>query len=420
MIPLLPRYAASRVRDLLKAFPVVVITGARQVGKTTLAQMLIAEVGGRYVTLEDRGTLQQALADPDGLLVGGAEPLVIDEVQVAPDLLRAVKLNVDRDRRPGRFVLTGSANLLRMASVTESLAGRAAWVELGPLLAAEAARRPLVGVVDRAFEAGSAREFLGEVDAPAPGHVELLRERAVSGGMPGTLGMDAATRAEWYEAYRAGFVERDLRQLSRLEDLPGFDRVFSLTMPRTATLLNARDLSVDADVPYQTTRRYVDVLKVGYQLVEHPAYRVNAHKRLRKRPKLYAGEVGMAAHAMRVRSWDEAVRTARAGALFETLVAGELRVLAGLSDAKPTMLHWRTSSGTEVDVVMERAERVVGIEIKSSSNVSSRDLRGLQTLRDDAGDRFALGILAYTGESAQAYSDRVCVVPAASLLGLTR
>jgi len=417
MADVLPRHAGDRLIELLEAFPVAALTGARQVGKTTLAQLVVERVGGTFRTLDAVLSRTRALEDPEGFVaVDGL--LVIDEIQLVPDLMRAVKLAVDRDRRPGRFLITGSAKLLRMRQVSETLAGRSAWLELGPLTWSEIARSPRPTTLDDAFAAAGAAEFVGALRPPPPDHARTARRRAVEGGMPPTLGRSAGVRRAWYEGYRQTFLERDLRQLSDIANLPEFSRLLSLAMLHSGGVLNKHELAGDAALKYATARRYLDLLGVACQLWELPPFLPNIGKRLVKSPKLYAGDVGLAAHIANIRSWEDAVSMGREGALLETLAVNELAQIDALSQARSTLTYLRRSHGPEVDLVLERGERVVAIEIKSAATVSASDFRGLRGLRDDIGARFALGVVAHLGDVAEVVDPSLCVVPLASLLGV--
>ncbi len=418
MTDLLPRHATARLRELLDTFPVVGLTGARQVGKTTLARILLEQTQGTYRTLDAVLTRTQAQSDPEGF-VQADDLVVIDEVQLAPDLLRAIKLAVDRDRRPGRFLITGSANLLRMRTITESLAGRSAWYELGPMTWSEIARKPRPATIDAAFAAQAADGFVRTLPKAPPTAVAESRRRAIEGGMPPTLGLSPRMRREWYDGYRQTFIERDLRQLATIENLPEFSRLFSLSLLRTGGVLNKQALAADAALKYPTARRYLNILEVACQIGELPPFLPNIGKRLVKSPKLYAVDVGMAAHVANIASWDEAIVMGREGTLLETWVVNELRTIDALSEARSTMTYLRRSHGPEVDIVLERGTSVVAIEIKASATVSARDLTGLRSLRADLGERFRLGILASLGGAPEIVDRSLCVVPIASLLGVS-
>jgi predicted AAA+ superfamily ATPase len=413
----LTRHATEAVLWQLGFMRAVVVTGARQVGKSTLARQVLDHVGGTYLTLDEPATLVSALSDPDGLIAGADELTVIDEVQRAPDLLRAVKLSVDRDPRPGRFLLTGSANLLRMRTVSESLAGRAGYLELLPLSWSEITEAPRPGTIDQAFSAGSAGEFLRTLPPAPPGAAAAARELALAGGMPATLELDPPRRRAWYDGYRVTFLERDLRQLSEIASVPEFGRLMSLALLRSGGLLNKSDLASDAGLSYSTTDRYLDLLQVAYQIRLLQPFFANVGKRLVKSPRVFAVDSGAVAWAASLSDWRSAVSSAKEGALLETFAISDIMAWDGLSGS--SRYHfWRTSAGAEVDLVIERGEQVVGIEIKGAASVHGRDLRGLRGLREDLGPRFKLGILAHLGDEAVTLDPSLVAVPLASLLGV--
>lgn len=419
----LPRHLAAVVDRLLESFRVVVITGPRQVGKSTLARSILRDRPGAYLTLDQPDIRERALADPLGLVTSHREgTTVIDEVQLAPELLRSVKLAVDRDERAGAFLLTGSANLLRMRDVSETLAGRAAYLELAPLTLSERAGSPAPTTIEDAFVSSSAEAFLESLPSPSCPSADLrdqLCAAVIQGGMPGVLGMDREARRNWYAAYLSTFVERDLWQLGRVDDLMAFRRLYSLALLRTSGLLNRADLASDAALDQRTVNRYLDLLDLGYQTRSLSPFSANLGKRLVKMPKVYARDSGMAAHVMRIDSWAAAESAGLSGQLFETWMLGELSAIESLSASASAMHFWRTAAGSEVDLVLERGTSVVGVELKSSSTVRWNDTRGLRALRDGLGDRFRLGVIAYLGDEVRVLDERICAVPAWALVGGT-
>lgn len=412
----IPRHACEVVVRRLDAFRAVVVTGARQVGKSTLARLVLDRVAGTYLTLDDPLTLSEAAQDPDGFVSGREGLCVIDEVQRAPQLLRAVKVGVDRDPTPGRFLLTGSANLLGMRSVTESLAGRAAYLELLPLSWSEIMGAPRPRTIDDAFALSSADDFAASVTPASDDAAGRARSRALAGGMPEAFVLDAENRRAWYESYRRTFLERDLRQLSEITSVPEFGRVMSLALLRTGGLLNKSSLASDAHLSHSTVDRYLNLLQVAYQLrLLHP-YFTNVAKRLVKSPKLYAVDSGAAAWAANAFDWRTVIAAGKDGALLETFAVSDILSWDGLAGA--SRYHfWRTGAGAEVDLVVERGDKVVAIEFKSAATLSRADLGGLRAIRKDLGDRFKLGIIAYLGTEPRVVEDGLCAIPLASLLG---
>jgi hypothetical protein len=414
------RHAHKSATDLLNTFPVLAITGARQVGKSTLAQKICDERDGSYVTLDDIGARSHALLDPQGFVAGRGELTVIDEVQLAPALLRAIKLEVDRNKVPGRFVITGSANLLRLRTITESLAGRSAWLELGPFTWSEHLSRPAPDALEAAFSASGAAAFVRSLGKPVRDHANLARQRAVDGGMPGAATMTASQRHAWYGAYRQTFLERDLRQLSQIENLPEFNRLLTLVALRTGTLLNKSAVASDAALSHPTLRRYLSLLEVAYQIRELPPFHANLAKRLVKTPKVYWRDCGMAAHLAGVRDWREAEARGLSGALFETWAINEILALDAIAELPSASSFYRTSAGTEVDLILERGTRLIAIEVKAGATVRDKDTEGLRELMGAMGKRMHLGIVACTCDAPVAISDKLCVVPIASLFGAVR
>lgn len=407
------------LRHSLTHFPAVMLLGARQVGKSTLAERLCESPwGGRYLTLDDRPTLDAALSDPDGFVRAAPDPVVIDEVQRAPDLLRAIKLEIDRDRRAGRFLLTGSANVLALRTVSESLAGRVAVHRLWPLSWAELHGEGPSSLLDVLFEAETAREALAGLSRALPGPVpdmDSLRRFILSGAFPTPALMDDARgRQTWFESFRQTYLERDLRDLTDVLKLPEFGRTMSTLSMRTGQLLNAAELSRDVGLPNTTLRRYLDLLELSFQFVRLRPYAANREKRLVRSPKVYAADTGLACHLAAVESWEALDRRNLVGAMLETWAHAELRKMMSLDPTHTELSFWRNRTGQEVDFLIERGGRVVGIEVKAAATIQPRDLRGIRAARRDFGSRWHLGVLIHGGPSPVAIDERTIAIPLAS------
>jgi len=416
-VEMIDRHATDEVIRHLTTFRVVVMTGARQVGKSTLARLVLDRTAGRYLTLDDPLVFDRAVSDPDGLVAAHDGLTVIDEVQRAPDLLRAIKLVVDRDPTPGRFLLTGSANLLTMRSVVESLAGRAIYVELLPLTWSELRGRPRPATLDHAFTAKDAEE-LGTLvtDNVAVEMTGGACERALSGGMPEACRLAPDQRRVWYDSYRRTFLERDLRQLSQIHAVPEFSRLTSLALLRSAGLLNRSSLAVDARVSHSTADRYLDLLQVAYQIRLLQPFFSNLSKRHVKSPKLYAVDCAAAAWAANVWDWRAAQAGGRDGALLETFAVNDILAWDGLGGLS-RYSFWRTGGGSVVDLVVERGPDVVAVEVKSRATLTYASTSGLRALRTDLGARFRMGVIAHLGERVQVIDDSIVAIPMASFLG---
>jgi len=399
--------------ESLRVFPAVMLLGPRQVGKSTLAQQLVEHLGGAYSTLDDPATLAAATTDPDGLISSHpAKLLVLDEVQLAPDLLRACKLAVDRDRRVGRFVLTGSANVTTLGSVAETMAGRVVIHRLHAFGWSEIEQRAPSPALDAVFTAASAAALVEQLAARVVGDLALLRARVLVGGMPvPALLPPGRARDDWFASYLQTYVERDLLGLTGIHHLPDFRRLVTALAMRTGRLLNHAELGRDLGIPITTLRRFFAILQQTFQVELLQPFLRNPEKRLVKSPKSFALDSGIAAHIAGIVDWATAERQGRAGSLFETWVFGELQKLIALRPARTELMFWRAHAGQEVDFVLARGDEMVGIEVKASVTVGSEDLAGLRVLQQDLGARFKMGIVLHAGKTATALGPRLCALP---------
>jgi len=405
--PLVRRNVHSRVVDALADTRIVVIQGARQVGKSTLAAQILEERGGTAVTLDDPESFAFATADPTGFIAqGGDRMLVIDELQRAPELVIALKAAADRDQRPGRFLVTGSANLLDLAATHESLAGRAERVELYPL-----SQRELAGRDDSVIDA----LFAGTVSMVRPTglHRSDYLEIACSGGYPEALRRRTATRRDdWYTAYVSQIVRRDAVDISGLQRLADLPRLLRLIAARMGTTMVWASLATDAGIPRRTLDPYVALLDTLYLTHTIPAWAVNLTTREVKQPKVFPVDSGLAASLLGLTSATLGPTSPLAGPLLECFVAGELRRQLGWAKQRASLFHYRDSRGVEVDFVLEAPDgRVVAVEVKAAATVTAKDASGIGVLRDRLGDRFAGGYVFYTGDRSIHVADRVTAVP---------
>jgi predicted AAA+ superfamily ATPase len=399
----LPRAAASALAEVLAQFPVVVVIGARQTGKSTLVQTLPALAGRPYLTLDDPELRDQARRDPRSLLERARE-LVLDEVQRAPDLLLAVKqaVDADRPRRPGRFVLTGSANLLLMQRVSESLAGRAFYLKLWPLTRRERLGLGRTGIWSELL-ATPTRDWpalVGSQTAPR----EDWRALAAEGGFPVPAHelTTPAARARWFDGYVETYLERDLQALARIEDLGDFRRLMRAAALRLGSVVNQADLARDIGLSRPTAHRWLNLLETSFQVVRLNAYAVNRTKRLVKSAKLYWSDVGLARHL----SGGEA-----SGAHLENLVLADLIAWRELVTPRPEVHYWRTVNQEEVDFVIEAGRTLLPVEVKASARPSHRDARHLLTFRDEYGKAVVGGLVLHAGDETFWLAERVLAAP---------
>lgn len=412
----LPRIAEETVERLLRQFPVVVVTGARQTGKTTMVQNLASAPRRTFLSLDDPDTLDLARGDPEVLLESAAR-LTIDEVQRHPDLLLAIKRVVDRKRTRGRFLLTGSANLLLMAGVAESLAGRAAYLYLRPMTEPEKAGAPRVGPWIRLLSAASAEEALKTLPG-TPARPFPWTRAVLEGGFPvAAQERDLASRRTWFEGYVRTYVERDLRQLSQIESLLDFRRLMNLLALRVGRLVNQADIARDAGLSHATAHRYLNLLETSFLIARVPAYSVNRTKRLLKMPKLYWADTGLASYLAGAHAGTDLRSHESGGALLENLLWHHLQSSVDTAPDPVGVLTWRTVSGQEVDFVLESRRRLLPIEVKASRRVTSEDARNLETFLDEYEDLAPFGVVVHGGAEARLVTRRVVAIPLSLALG---
>jgi len=398
--PALPRLVARALGDRLRVMPAVVVTGARQTGKSTLAQALVP--GRRYFSLDDLDVVDAARRDP-AALVGGTQPVTLDEVQREPDLLRAVKRAIDRKRRPGQFLLTGSANLLLMRQVSESLAGRASYLTLWPMTRREQLGLGRCGVWEELLSARD-EDWLDLLAAQADEAADW-RALARRGGFPTPAVHLTADRerAIWFDGYVRTYLERDLLDLSAITALPDFRRLMRAACLRLGQLVNQTELGRDVALPQPTVHRYLNLLETSYLLVRLPAYAVNRTKRLIKSPKLYWGDTGVALHL--------AEGAPPSGAHLENLVLHDLLAWRDARLEHAAVCYWRTATGEEIDFVIEAGGHLLPIEIKTTGRPRLADATHLRAFRAEYGKKARAGLLLHTGDKLEWLAPDVLAAP---------
>jgi predicted AAA+ superfamily ATPase len=408
---MLARNITPNLHAALADTPVVLVQGARQTGKTTLAKTLASQKSPRrYLTLDDPTILAAAVSDPVGFIKGFDQPVIIDEVQRAPDLFVAIKADVDRRRTAGRFLLTGSANVLFVPKLSESLAGRIELITLWPLSQGE---------ID-----GRSETFIDAVFQPRFSHPpsskqngQHLLERIVRGGYPEPLTRPTPQRrAAWYSSYLATILQRDVRDLANIDGLSDFPRLLALIASRTSGLLNFSDLSRSLSLPQSTLKRYFTLLEATFLVLTIPAWASNQGLRLTKAPKIMFADTGLACHVLGMdRARLQADGNAK-GPLLENFVAMELVKQSGWGATRTRLFHYRTASGREVDLVLEDPTgRLVGIEVKSAAAVGNSDFSGLRALRESSGSKFLRGIVLYDGAEPIDFDKDLAAIPLSSL-----
>jgi len=404
-----PRHITSRLADALSDTPVVLLNGARQSGKSTLVQSLATSAFGprRYLTLDDAAVRNAALSDPNGFIAGLQGPVALDEVQRAPGLFLPIKAAVDRQREPGRFLLTGSADVLLLPDVADSLAGRMEVLTLWPLSCAEMADSPGLNRADALF-AGDWQAL-----APLPCDRAQLVTRMVSGGFPDAVARNSASRRDaWFHSYVQTLLERDLRDLAHIEQLTEIPNLLQLLATRSGTLLNFAELSRTARLSQSTLKRYFALLEMLFLVVRVLPWERNASKRLVKAPKVFLPDSGLLSYFSASTADSLSAGPGLPGGLVETFVLTELLKHLAFSAQRLRLWHYRTQTNIEVDFILEnRLGHIAGIEVKASATVDGKDFKGLRHLQETESTIFQRGIVLYAGRELVPFGENLWAVP---------
>ncbi len=403
------RFVERRAEEALSDTPVVLIVGPRRAGKTTLVRKM-GEAGRTYITLDDQTTLDAAQSDPVGF-IRGLDQAIIDEIQRAPDLLLAIKKTVDEDYRPGRFLLTGSANILTLPRVSDSLAGRMETIHMLPL-----ARAEITGTTPRFLE----RLFDGKLQGDQAAIVgDDLAKLVLVGGFPEAISRDSERRRQdWARSYLTSVLTRDLRDIADIEKLTELPKFVRLVAEHSGQLVNYSQFGGSINVSHKTGQRYVTLLEQVFLVSTLQPWYTNALKRITKTPKLHFLDSGLLA-TTRGLSFDRVKANRGAfGALLESFVFSEVLKLMTGSDLRLTPYHFRDQQMHEVDIVLERDDgMIVGIEVKAAATVKSGDFTGLRTLAEACKDRFAFGVVLYDSTDLVPFGDKLAAAPLSSLWG---
>lgn len=408
---MISRNLAPALQEALSDRPVVLLNGARQAGKSTLVQSVADGERAQYLTLDDATVLAAASRDPGGFIAGLGGPVILDEVQRAPGLFPAIKLAVDRGRQPGRFLLTGSADVFLLPTVSESLAGRMEILTLWPLSQGE-----LEGVREGFVDALFAPELPSHT-VPSLSRADLFR-KVTLGGFPELASgkMSAARRRAWHRSYVTTILQRDIRDLTNIDDLSALPRLLSLLAARATTLLNYSELSRSAGIPATTLKRYFLLLEATFLVQTLPAWSANLSKRLVKSPKILLADTGLIAALLGIEAERLEEEPRLAGPLLESFVLTEIRKQISWSRTQPQMFHYRTQTGQEIDLLLEDERgRVAGIEVKAAATVQEKDIRVLLELAVALGRKFTRGVILYTGDRVVPFTERIFAVPVQAL-----
>lgn len=407
----LPRHIRPHLVAALGEARVVCLLGARQAGKSTLVRSIAQdEYPARYLTLDDRATLELAQEDPTAF-VAGDERLAIDEVQRAPDLLLAIKRAVDLDPTPGRFLITGSADIITHPRIADALPGRVDYMTLRPFSRCELTEHE-PGFLERGF-AGD----VPSAENPPIGR-EGYAELVAQGGFPEAVGATQARRLRFFDSYRTSILGREIEELGGVRDSEASSRILRLAAARSAALTNLSAIGRELGIDHKTVARHLHALEQLFLLIRLPAWHANLGHRVVRSAKLHLADSGMLCALIGADAKRLVEEGGLAGSVFETFAVTELIRQASASEMAPDLAfhHYRDQPGNEVDLVVERANGdIIGIEVKATATPRTRDASGLKLVRDKLGGRFRQGFLLHLGPERLPMGDRISAIPLATL-----
>ena len=400
-----PRWIISQLHEALEDSPVVLVHGPRQCGKTTLVQTMADTGEYQYISFDDDVQRTAALNDPAGFLDMLPGKVALDEVQRVPQLFTAIKTRVDRDRKPGQFILTGSANVLLVPKLADSLAGRMEIIRLHPLAQCELAR-----IQPTFLDALFSGKFSAK---PQKRLGEELAERIIAGGYPAALARTSVRRrTRWYRDYVETLIQRDINDLARISGLYVIPQLLQLAAGRTACLLNIADMASPFQLSRPTIREYITLLEHIFLLESTPPWHSNRISRLIKTPKLHICDTGLAGALLGYDAESLFHDRSMLGQLLESFVYQELRRQASWYDKDISFYHFRNKDSAEVDVVLQcGARQLAGVEVKAAATVNLGDFKGIRKLKEAAGNNFVVGVVLYDGESTVGFGEKLFAVP---------
>jgi len=400
------RKIKPRLLTALTDSPVVLVHGARQTGKSTLVKYLAEnDYPARYLTFDDSGILSAAQNNPQDFIAGYKENLVIDEVQRVPEIFLAIKSLVDKNRKAGKFILTGSANVLVLPKVAESLAGRMEILKLHPLAQSEINK-----VEDNFIDVLFAGNFRPDYKEQKTND---LASRILTGGYPEMLLRKERERQNaWFKSYITTILQRDVRDIANIEKLSELPRLLSLLATHAGTLLNFAELSRSSTIPQTTLKRYISLLEAIFMIFILPAWSGNLSKRLIKTPKFYLNDTGLLSHLLGFEMNKILSDPLSWGRLMENFVIMELLKQASWSRFNLSLYHYRSASGQEVDFIIERSDgKLIAVEVKATAKITATDFTHIKVFADETGKRFLRGIVLYTGKEVIPFGKNLFAMP---------
>jgi predicted AAA+ superfamily ATPase len=403
------RTIKKKLKKALLRSPVVLVNGARQCGKTTLAQEVGLEEKYSYTTFDNELIYLAAQGNMPSFIEGLEKPVIIDEIQRIPEIFRTIKLDVDNNRKAGRYLLTGSANPLLLPRLGDSLAGRMEIIDLMPLSQGE-----IAGIEERFIDL-----IFSDKNLRKPKNLvskQELYSKILTGGYPTVQNMNEEDRTEWIHSYISLLLQRDIRDLAEIEKLVEFPNLLKILAGRASGLLNIADLSRESKIHSKTLGRYFSLLITVFIINEQLSWHNNIIKRYVKSPKIYFVDTGLLSYFLDINLERALKDNMLMGRLLENFVVTELKKQATWSTTKVQSYHFRTTSSEEVDIILEnRSGDIIGIEIKNSEMVSGQDFKGLKYLKKELGNRFIKGIILYTGSEYLKHAENLYMMPVHAL-----
>lgn len=390
------RTATAIIKEALEISPCVLVVGARQVGKSTLSLGLDIE----YRVFDNLTDRESALNDPTGYIKTLPKPICLDEIQKVPEILEAIKLEIDQRRVNGTFLLTGSANILDMKKTKDSLAGRIIEVQLCPLSQKELAKKCEENVVDALFQKDI---YTIQIEQISP---KDIYKAIITGGYPEAQKITSIRgKSLWCNSYISTYVERDIRDVGELRDIASFIRFYNIITPRSGSLLNKSDLANDANISEATLSNYLSMLSMIYQVSLIQPYSSNISKRFIKTPKLYMNDTGLLAHILNITTTDELLASPKKGSVVETFVFCELQKHISYSHTAPKLYHYRTNDKKEIDFILEKGDKIVAIEVKSSQTIKMDDFKHIIDFQNKTDNKEVVGVVLYMGDTITPFGD---------------
>jgi len=406
--PLFDRFSEIILQEALLDTPVVLIHGARQCGKTTLAQSTGGQLDYHYISFDNDNQLQAAKTDPVGFVHSLPDKTILDEIQRVPELFTSIKASVDQNRQPGRFILTGSANVLLLPKLADSLAGRMEIIHLRPLACCE-----IAGVKPTFFAQLFNASFHTEIKQNSYRRLgETLANNICQGGYPAAIARTTAKRQiAWYRDYISTIIQRDIQDIASIKNLDILPKLLALAASQTAQLFNAADLAAPFSISRPTIRDYLSLLEQIFLIEQLQPWHSNRLSRLIKTPKMHLTDTGIVCSLLGVNSktlWQDKTLL---GQLLETFVYQELRKQADWHEQELQFYHFRNKDKVEVDIIIQQGQQLAGIEVKASATVTPNDFKGLRKLKEICGEKFAAGVVFYDGDSILPFGERLFAVP---------